>query len=131
MYSIIYNETKEQVDSKDEVLAVIHKLLGQAAEPIQFAIVGFENHGSMEVAYGMGEGTILFYVPESDEEDIKISCNELVDRAKSETIVIHHPIEGEIDCYASNLVTIDKGMKALEAYLGGKPFANIVDWYCY
>jgi hypothetical protein len=124
----ILNDALGEIDNS----LLIRKINEEKLVDKQPVVIETQEFGVLEIGLGMGEESMMFFIPESEEEDIRVSCNELVDRAKTEQIKISHALEEEeVECTSCNIVSFSNVMYTLEAFLEGKEFINFVDWYTY
>lgn len=131
MYKIYDGQTMENFESVEGVISRLKAINENETSVGKFVSIEYENHGSLEVALGMSEESVVFYVPEDENEDVLISCNDLITRAKSEEIEIAD-VSGEVDQYTTaNLVHFYEALEVLEAFLKGEEFIHFIDWYVY
>lgn len=131
MYKIFYKDQNVDLDVKDQVIDFIKKLSDEDKVKNQMVVIDSEELGSMEIALGMGEESIVFFIPVSEEEDIKVTCNQYVDRAKSEDVIVGHPLDEDIVCAESNLISLQDAFDILEMFLNKEDIFTKVDWYSY
>lgn len=131
MYKIYYGKETESFDSVEEVMNRMKVINEEKVYVSQFVSIEYENHGSLEFALGMGDESVLLYVPNEESEDVLISCNDLITRAKSEDVEIAD-ISGEVEIFTTaNLVYFYEVLVVLEAFLKGEDFIHFIDWYAY
>lgn len=131
MFKIIYNSKIIEKNLFEEVVETVEQLNNGSVIQEQMVLVEKEDHQTLEIAVAMNGKSILFYTPSTDEADMKISCNETVDRAKSDDILIK-AFDGETEKFsASNIVDFEIALKVLKAFLCDEDFLLIGDWYSY
>lgn len=130
MFRVIYNKEEVELSSVDKVIELITRINSEKLVDKQLVVVESE-YGTMEIGLGMGSDSVLFFIPVSEDEDIKVSCNELVDRAKTDIVEINHVLDEEVECTSCNIVPLESAIMTLEAFLQAKEFTNFVDWYSY
>lgn len=131
MFRVNYNKVSEDLDTVDKVMSLIRKINIDKLVNNQLVVIETEDKGVIELGLGMEEKSVVFYIPESEEEDVLVSCNKLVERAKTEAVNVSHVFGDEVECTIGNIVSLDNGLKILEAFLNGEEFIDIVDWYAY
>ena len=131
MFRVNYNEVNEELDTVEKVMSLIKKINDDKLVDKQLVVIETEDKGVIELGLGMGDDSVVYYIPESEEEDVLVSCNKLVERAKTEAVNISHVFGDEVECTIGNIVSLDHGLKILEAFLNGEEFIDIVDWYAY
>lgn len=131
MIKVFYNKTEEELSTIEEVIILIKKINEEKLVDKQLVVVETEGSGVMELGLGMGDESVIFYIPNSEEEDVIVSCNELVDRAKTENLPMTHVFDELVECTTCNVVSFENAIFTLEAFLQGKEFINFVDWYSY
>lgn len=130
MIKVIYNNIENELGTNEEVLELVKRINQEKLVEQQLVVIERQDLSVLEIALGMGQESVMFYIPAS-EEDIIVSCNELVDRAKTEAVKVTHALEEEVECTSCNIVPFDSAINTLEAFLQGKEFINFVDWYVY
>lgn len=131
MYKITYNNQTIESNDIEEVVLKIQELNNGNTLEKQMVMVEKDDLQTLEIALAMGGKSILIYTPATDDEDIKISCNETVDRAKSDDIIIR-AFDGETEKFsASNTVDFELATKVLKGFLSDEDFLMLGDWYCY
>jgi len=131
MYTIYYLEDEREAFSVDEALDVLSKLESDQVVDHHLVVVETDEDGIMEIALGMGGDSLLIYIPSNDDDDMKISCNSNIDRAKSEELILSHPSGDEVECSASNIVSFNEAMEVVTLFLNGEDFMDKLDWYSY
>lgn len=131
MFILSTNESETEYQEVEKVLTAVKELNEQCKQQQLFILIEFENHGSMEIALGMGQESILYYTPEDETLDEKITCNEKITRSKNEDIRLTD-VFGE-PCFfnVANTISMEDALIALETYLRGEDFLALVDWYTY
>lgn len=130
MFTIIYKETQEPIETKEAIIQWLnHK--NQEKPDKQFVMIEKENGDSMDFAIGLDQETIIFYVPQAEEEAIKITCNESVNRSKGTVIILDHPVEETVELSNSNTISFEEGIEILSLFLDNQAFIQLADWYSY
>lgn len=126
-----YLNNNESFETETDLMGKIKYIQESGNYNNQFVVVEKQGYGFMEIVLGMGKDSLLFYTPELEEDDCKISCNSMIARAKDEDIYITS-LEGEKLAFSkSNMVTLKDAYKVIVAYLKGDDFMEIIDWYTY
>ena len=131
MIKLSYNLQTMELETKEKVLNEIQSIIDGNKVKQQLVVVELDNGDSLEIGLGMGDESLLFYIPADENEDILISCNDTISNAKSEDLVISHADGSEIECSKSDLVELKDALKVLVAFLDKKEILDIVDWYAY
>lgn len=117
--------------SKEELLEAFDRIASDAQDEHQLIIIEKDEKSSLEVGVGMGDQSMVLYVPEDEAEDMKITCNEFVDRAKTEDLVLKN-INNESSTFTiANIILLEEAREIIEAYLSDEAFTTIADWYTY
>ncbi len=118
-------------NSKEELMHAFDAITGTAQYNHQLIIIEKDEASSLEVGIGMGDQSMILYVPENEEEDMKITCNEFVDRAKTEELVMHELGDETSTFTTANIILLEDAKEIIKAYLDGEEFLRIADWYTY
>lgn len=117
--------------SKEELLEAFDRIASDAQDEHQLIIIEKDEKSSLEVGVGMGDQSMVLYVPDDEAEDMKITCNEFVDRAKTEDLVLKN-INNESSTFTiANIILLEEAREIIEAYLSDEAFTTIADWYTY
>jgi hypothetical protein len=130
MYELFYNQVTEVLQTSEEVLLRINEIQNKETEA-KLVAISTEANGSMEIAVGMGDKSIVFYTPEAEDENACISCNEFVDRAKIEDFQILDANNEKCDFSVANFVNFANALLVMKAFLNKEEFWDFVDWYEY
>ena len=131
MYLLQIKNDTEEYEASEVLLARIKALNEDSTMIGQFVVIEKREGGYMELAFLEDGKSLLLYVPESEDEAVMITCNEQVTKANSDEIRIKD-IDGEAYIFGfDNVVSRDDAFDVLEAYLEGREFLSIVDWYAY
>lgn len=129
MFRVNYNSESQEIQTVDEVMALINTIQADRLVDKHLVVIETEANGVMEIGLGMGDDSVVYYLPDSEDEDGKVTCNALVARAKTDEVKVSHALGEEVECTSCNLISIEDGFNILEAFLKGEEFIDFVDWY--
>lgn len=118
-------------DKTEDVMRYIDTLIAEASYDHQLIVVEKDEDSYIEVGIGMEDQSVVIYVPEDPTEEMKITCNEFVDRAKTEDLVMQGLDDEASTLTIANIILLEEAKAIIEAYLDGENFLNIADWYTY
>ncbi len=135
MYKIFCNHKEYEIKYAQDVISFINdkKIQMEKNSSPQIVIIKSDKTKAyLEIGIGIKDESILFFVPASDYDDMKISCCNNKELINSKNDIEFTTFKGsKFYCSKYNLIEYNKALEELKYYLNYNKISKHITWYAY